>query len=540
MPGGQNINISRIGDKDLKNIAINIDNNPSNGGRIKGSIDGGEVSLFWQQADPVIERKMNTPGFNLGYLQQFYDSHQIDKQIKSNSLDLGMAPSIGDFDVKPGREDREGEKLEVKKITAHDAPTRAEREAQRIAEIRRAAQARQVQTLSVSGGRSLQMASGVPVEIKFDMSNEGMIPEVKGDDGRRAERCIMGTITLPDAQGNKRIITLRISRESILTGGNGHEEATINRIIQQLRTTIDSLDPQIKNDLFSEVTDISIVKQDASQGELGTYSPYDNMLTLTYTEYIMTKDGKKPGVSGIDKKVLTHEIGHAVDEHRIELETNDFSTEELKEQFETVRNGLLDRYHMDAQNTRFTDDLYFLKDAKEFYAEWTAYKNGSSEDADYTRLRELEAAAQANPDDPTNKAFLTLVRSFESIEQNARASSLADRQGFSHVFKTNLSDDEKSKVRAFIESADSLSLTDLAPDSVGIGSFESYFEYAKSDNKEDNKFREFRLADSLLTKTDDEIRSEYGSNAERYIKLRDAWRDFKELANAKFEQLGWV
>ena len=538
MTGGQNINISRIGDKDLKNIATNIDNDPSNGGKIKGSIDGGEVSLFWQQADPVIARKMKTPGFNLGYLQQFYDSHQI----KSNPLDLDIAPFSDSLDIKPSREDREGEVLVAKEVIAHDAPTRAEREAQRIAEIRRAAQARQVQTLSVSGGRSLQMASDKQVEVRIDRNNRGFTTRAGG---KESQPCIIGTITLPDVNGNKKTITLRISERSISSKGlsGPSQQATLNEIINQIKQAINDLEPAVKNDLFSEITDIEITTDGINKGDEGTYDSYSNVLSLSYGNItnggtVTDENGKKSThLSGISKKVLTHEIGHAVDAHHVESQSSEFSSEELQADFDELKSGLMQRYGKDAYTTSYVGELYFLKNVKELYAEWTAYKNGNGDHKDYAKLRELEAAANANPNDPTNKAFLRIVASFEKIEQNARASSLVDRQGFDQIVKTQLNKSEMETLNNLINIPD---IDDISPDTTGVGAFESYFNYAKSDNKEADQFRQHRFADSLLTKTDDEIRSEYGSNAERYIKLRDAWRDFKELANAKFEQLGWV
>ena len=234
---------------------------------------------------------------------------------------------------------------------------------------------------------------------------------------------------------------------------------------------------------------------------------------------------------------MTHEIGHSVDAHRVDSQSSEFSSEELQADFDELKSGLMQRYGKDAYTTSFIGELYFLKDVKELYAEWTAYKNGNGEHKDYAKLRELEAAATANPNDPTNKAFLRIIASFERIEQNARASSLVDRQGFDQIVKTQLNKSEIATLNNLINIPD---IDDISPDTTGVGAFESYFNYAKSDDKESDQFRQHRFADSLLTKTDDEIRSEYGSNAERYIKLRDAWRDFKELANAKFEQLGWV
>ncbi|MBS6553833.1 MAG: hypothetical protein KH321_07830 [Clostridium sp.] len=182
----------------------------------------------------------------------------------------------------------------------------------------------------------------------------------------------------------------------------------INEIANNLKQTFENLPDNVLKDFISEGTNISINPSGDdiySSKNLGLYSPAINEISLTYGP------GHGTGfLNGINVNTLTHEIGHSID-----VQEGVYKSDSATTDMSSVYNDFLNSLPSSMR------DNYALKNPKEFFAEYYAYKNLGTSDHFASLMNDIKQQGLYDKVKPIlekiDKEFNGILKTDEALKQ---------------------------------------------------------------------------------------------------------------------------
>ena len=330
-----------------------------------------------------------------------------------------------------------------------------------------------------------------PIKLNFnnkDFDYNGNL--VKGT------QTIEGTITIHGSDGREKHIKLsidaRILSETGKKTGNTDKQNFTFLQEKELQKMFDKLSDEVKNKLFKEIDEIKIeyadivyeqigdsIKQTNSRDELGDYKQKTNVITL------QCSDIYNSSLNGTNASVLTHELGHAIDEDP--FTEGGWQTNKLQDLFKKFSDFVSEKYGFSGSYDKKYS--YALTDVKELLAEYYSYTRNENSSVHDKLFNEI-----INSEDPIVKEMFTALENI--INQDHANSGISFDTKFKReygkqvasIIKTdpknykNLSETEKEKLTSVYNAFDKIGRNPVYGEIYSDEDFiDHYYLYLKGD-----------------------------------------------------------